>query len=44
MALALLLKRIADNRQLLIDVAGTIRGVTPVDVIIDEHLKMYQSL
>jgi glycosyltransferase involved in cell wall biosynthesis len=44
MALALLLKRIADDRQLLTDVTGTIRRVTPMDVIVETHLTMYRSL
>jgi glycosyltransferase involved in cell wall biosynthesis len=44
MALALLLKRIADDRQLLTDVTGTMQKVISVDVIIDDHLTMYRSL
>jgi glycosyltransferase involved in cell wall biosynthesis len=43
-ALALLLKRIAADRQLLTNVTGTIGKVTPVDVIIETHLSLYRTL
>jgi glycosyltransferase involved in cell wall biosynthesis len=42
--LTLLLKRLADDRQLLIDIAGTMRRPTAPDVIVDAHLALYRDL
>jgi glycosyltransferase involved in cell wall biosynthesis len=42
--LTLLLKRLADDRQLLIDIAGTMRKPTAPDVIVDAHLALYREL
>jgi glycosyltransferase involved in cell wall biosynthesis len=42
--LALLLKRLADDRQILIDVVGTVRKPPTSDVVIDAHLTLYQEL
>jgi glycosyltransferase involved in cell wall biosynthesis len=44
MALALLLKRLVDNPQLLMDVAATIQKTPSPDSIIDAHLSLYQTL
>jgi len=44
MALAALLKRLADDRQLLIDVTGTARKIHSMDAIIDAHLALYRKL
>ena len=44
MSLAMLLKRIADDPQLLTNVVGTLRKVTPADVIVDAHLSLYKTL
>ncbi len=44
MALAMLLKKIADNRTLLTDVAATIRKVQTAEAIVDAHLSLYESL
>ena len=44
MALASLLKRLADDRQLLIDVTCTARKAHSMDAIIDAHLALYQKL
>jgi glycosyltransferase involved in cell wall biosynthesis len=44
MSLATLLKRLADNRELLIEVAETARKVHSTDAIIDAHLALYRKL
>jgi glycosyltransferase involved in cell wall biosynthesis len=44
MSLATLLKRLADNRQLLIDVTGTARKIHSTDAIIEAHLALYRKL
>jgi glycosyltransferase involved in cell wall biosynthesis len=43
-ALARLLKRLADNPQLLIDVSKTMQKTPSPDSIIDRHLALYQTL
>jgi glycosyltransferase involved in cell wall biosynthesis len=44
MALASLLERIADNRQLLTNMTTTMRKVTPMDAVIESHLSLYSML
>lgn len=44
MALALLLKQIADDRERLTDVTASIRRVQTADAIIDAHLSLYRTL
>ena len=44
MALAMLLKKIAENRTLLTDLAATIRKIQTADAIVDAHLSLYENL
>jgi glycosyltransferase involved in cell wall biosynthesis len=44
LALAALLKRLADNRQTLIDVTATVRRPPAPEAIIDAHLLLYRTL
>ena len=44
LALSSLLKRLADNRQILTDVAATVRKPPDPDAIIDAHLSLYRRL
>lgn len=44
LALAALLKRLADDRKMLKDVTGTVRKPPTPEAIIDAHLSLYRNL